>query len=136
LFLWYRSVSSVCVRDLRGSAFLRVLALPHHALVMRGLGGLDAEWRCQRPVVEVGEDAFALLGGDLLEGGAAPGLYQGEESAPLVSAGAWSLFAAVAIGTFDNVAVLSHMRRQHPQPDEAERDEIREQQRRHRRGAA
>jgi len=58
------------------------------------------------------------------------------ESAPLVAAGAWSLFAAVAIGTFDNVALRSHMRRQHPQPDEAERDEIREEQRRHRRGAA
>jgi len=58
------------------------------------------------------------------------------EAAQLVSIGAWSLFAAVATGTLDNIGVLAHMRRQHPQPDQAERDEIREEQGRHRRGAA
>jgi hypothetical protein len=58
------------------------------------------------------------------------------EAPRVVATGAWSLFAAVAIAAVDNVIVLTHMRRQHPQPDEAERDEIREEQRRHRRGAA
>jgi hypothetical protein len=58
------------------------------------------------------------------------------EAPRVVAAGAWSLSAAVAIAAVDNVMVLTHMRRQHPQPDEAERDEIREEQRRHRRGAA
>jgi hypothetical protein len=58
------------------------------------------------------------------------------EAAPLVSTGAWSLFAAVATAALDNAGVLTHMRRQHPQSDQAERDEVREEQRRHRRGAA
>ncbi len=44
------------------------------------------------------------------------------EAAPLVAAGAWSLFAAVAIATVDNALVLTHMRRQHPQPDQTQRD--------------
>ena len=58
------------------------------------------------------------------------------EAPRVLATGAWSLFAAVVIATVDNVMVLTHMRRQHPQPDEAERDEIREEQWRHRRGAA
>jgi len=57
------------------------------------------------------------------------------ESAPLVAAGAWSLFAAVAIATVDHGLVLSHMGRQHPQPDERQRHEVREEERRHRRRA-
>ena len=36
------------------------------------------------------------------------------ESAPLVAVGAWSLLAAVAVGTLDNVFVLLHVRRQGP----------------------
>ena len=36
------------------------------------------------------------------------------ESAPLVAVGAWSLLAAVAVGTLDNVFVLLHVRRQAP----------------------
>jgi hypothetical protein len=58
------------------------------------------------------------------------------EAVPLVAIGAWSLFAAVATATLDSIGVLTHVRRQHPKPNQAERDEIREQQRRHRRGAA
>jgi hypothetical protein len=40
------------------------------------------------------------------------------EAAPLVSTGAWSLFAAVATSTLDNVGVLTRLRRQHPQADQ------------------
>ncbi len=58
------------------------------------------------------------------------------ESAPLVGLGGWSLLAAVAIGTLDNLFVVSHVARQHPHRDQAEHDEVREQQRRHRRRAA
>ena len=36
------------------------------------------------------------------------------ESAALVAVGAWSLLAAVAVGTLDNVFVLLHVRRQAP----------------------
>jgi len=57
------------------------------------------------------------------------------ESPPLAAAGAWSLFAAVAIATLDNVLVLTHMRRQHPQSYQRERHEIGKEQRRQRRGA-
>jgi hypothetical protein len=59
----------------------------------------------------------------------------GLESAPWLAAGAWSLFAAVAIGALDNTFVLLHVARQHPQRDQPEHDEIRKQQRRHRRRA-
>jgi hypothetical protein len=58
------------------------------------------------------------------------------ESAALVSVGAWGLFAAVAIATLDNVFVLLHVPRQHPQRHQAEDHEVREEQRRHRRGSA
>jgi len=78
--------------------------------------------------------AFVFAGWSLAVPALAAGMFL--ESAPLVAAGAWSLFAAVAVGTLDNVAVLSHMRRQHPQSDQGERDEVGEEQRRHRRGAA
>lgn len=37
------------------------------------------------------------------------------ESAPLVSVGAWALFAGVAIGTVDDIFVVAHARRPHPQ---------------------
>jgi hypothetical protein len=57
------------------------------------------------------------------------------ESAPLVAAGAWSLFAAVAIAAVDHATVLTHVRRQHPQSDEGERHEALEEQRGHRRRA-
>jgi hypothetical protein len=54
------------------------------------------------------------------------------ESAALVGIGAWCLFAAVAIATLDNAFVLLHMARQHPQRNQTEDHEIREEQRRHR----
>jgi len=57
----------------------------------------------------------------------------GLESAPWLAAGAWSLFVAVTIGALDNTLVRLHVARQHPQRDQTEHDEIREQQRRHRR---
>ena len=58
------------------------------------------------------------------------------ESAPLVATGAWSLFAAVTIATLDNVLVLLHMRRQHPQSDQTERNQVRKEEGRHRWRAA
>src|SRR5262249_48960585 len=54
------------------------------------------------------------------------------DSARLVATGAWSLLAAVIVATLDNVFMLMGVASQHPQADEAEYDEVREQQRSHR----
>ena len=58
------------------------------------------------------------------------------ESAAFVSVGAWSLLAAVAIGTLDNAFVLLHVARQHPQGNQPEKNEVGKEERRHRRRAA
>jgi hypothetical protein len=57
------------------------------------------------------------------------------ESSLWTAGGAWSLLAAVVTGALDNVFVLLHVTRQHPQRDQAEHDQIREQPRRQRRRA-
>jgi hypothetical protein len=62
------------------------------------------------------------------------GLYL--ESAAVLGIGAWSLFAAVVVGTSDNVFVLRHMMREHPEGYQAQDHEVRKQERRHRRRAA
>jgi len=54
------------------------------------------------------------------------------ESPVWLAAGAWSLFASVAVGALDNTFVLLDVPRQHPQRNQPEHDEIREPQRRHR----
>lgn len=53
---------------------VRLLAftLPDHTMKVRRFGGLDAERRGQRYIVEVGQHIFTLLRGDLIERGAAP----------------------------------------------------------------
>jgi hypothetical protein len=57
------------------------------------------------------------------------------ESPGLLAAGAWSLFASVALGTLDHVLALRHMTRQHADRDQAEDHQVWKQQRGHRRGA-
>jgi hypothetical protein len=56
------------------------------------------------------------------------------ESPALIAAGAWSLFAAVSTSALDNVFVLLHVARQTPQRDQRQHDQVREQERGHRRG--
>jgi len=55
------------------------------------------------------------------------------ESPVWIASGAWSLFAAVSTAALDNVFVLLHVARQAPQRDQRQDDQIREQERRHRR---
>jgi hypothetical protein len=57
------------------------------------------------------------------------------ESAVWIAAGAWSLFAAVSTAALDNVFVLLHVVRQTPERDQRKDDQIREEERRHRRRA-
>jgi hypothetical protein len=61
------------------------------------------------------------------------GLYL--ESAAVLGIGAWSLFAAVVVATLDDVFVLRHVMREHPEGNQAEDHEIGKQERRHRRRA-